>query len=370
MIKIILFLLTFSFSSLSSELTAILIQAKAKYNFPAVGALLNQQGSIKEVDVIGYRRSELDIQAADQDKFHLGSCGKSITATLAAILVDGGYLKWEDPLSKLLPNTKMHVGYKNIPFQDLFAHQAGLIKSLPLIDNGDFFKKLIKMNPNMGRKAVTEKALSLKPIVKTPNGHDYSNAGYIIASYIIEQKMGKPFELLLLEKIFRPLDMNSCGFGPVSRKRNKDKPKQPWGHYLDPNSKKLVSHHGDNPPAYQAAGRIHCSLFDWAKYLDMHNKGLNGISKFLKPKTFKHLFTPHPRDTTSFYTYGGWVRLKRGWSKGEVYTHSGSNTLNYAIVWLAPKVNSFLIGTTNRGGIEGAQGLDFIFTDMIRRNIK
>ena len=40
---------------------------------------------------------------------------------------------------------------------------------------------------------------------------------------------------------------------------------------------------------------------------------------------------------------------KRPWGKGTVLTHSGSNTMWYAIVWVAPQLDqAFLVATNSR----------------------
>jgi hypothetical protein len=63
----------------------------------------------------------------------------------------------------------------------------------------------------------------------------------------------------------------------------------------------------------------------------------------LDRKTLSRLITP-----TGTYA-GGWILAKRPWGKGTVLTHSGSNTMWYATVWVAPKLNrSFLAATNSR----------------------
>ena len=44
---------------------------------------------------------------------------------------------------------------------------------------------------------------------------------------------------------------------------------------------------------------------------------------------------------------GGWIVVKRSWGKGFVLTHSGSNTMWYTVVWVAPRLNRAFIVATN-----------------------
>ncbi len=48
-------------------------------------------------------------------------------------------------------------------------------------------------------------------------------------------------------------------------------------------------------------------------------------------------------------------------------THTGSNTLGYAVIWLAPQRNAALLAATNCGSDRGFQALDAAVGAMIRR---
>ena len=39
-----------------------------------------------------------------------------------------------------------------------------------------------------------------------------------------------------------------------------------------------------------------------------------------------------------------------GWGGGRVFTHSGSNNQNFAVVWMAPLKNFAVLAATNQGG--------------------
>jgi hypothetical protein len=53
----------------------------------------------------------------------------------------------------------------------------------------------------------------------------------------------------------------------------------------------------------------------------------------LKAKKIRKLHTP-PDDRDYVC---GWQVLQRGWAGGRALTHSGSNTMWYLVMWLAPK---------------------------------
>lgn len=48
--------------------------------------------------------------------------------------------------------------------------------------------------------------------------------------------------------------------------------------------------------------------------------------------------------------YGcGWSIFDRDWANGRALTHSGRNTMNYAIAWLASNKDFAVIAATNQG---------------------
>ena len=61
----------------------------------------------------------------------------------------------------------------------------------------------------------------------------------------------------------------------------------------------------------------------------------------------------------------GWAVTKRPWAKGLVLTHSGSNTIWFATVWIAPKTNRIFVAATNRGDDTASKGVDAAFGPMI-----
>ena len=77
----------------------------------------------------------------------------------------------------------------------------------------------------------------------------YSNQGYAIVGAMLEKITGQDCETLITERLFKPLHMDTAGFGPPGTKDTVD---QPWGHIH-----KLfmtIPMQADNPPAIASAG--------------------------------------------------------------------------------------------------------------------
>ena len=160
--------------------------------------------------------------------------------------------------------------------------------------------------------------------------------------------------------LFKPLGMASAGFGPPASVGQVD---QPWGHRKGTSGIKAVAPGpgADNPLAISPAGAVHCSLGDLAKYAAFHMAGERGGNPFLKSESFKKLHEPMGDDYAL-----GWVVVKRQWAGGRALTHSGSNTMFYVVVWMAPEKNCAVIIASNIGVNEAAAGCDEVAGKLIQ----
>jgi CubicO group peptidase (beta-lactamase class C family) len=325
----------------NAEFGSILSKIKDKYSVPGIAGAMSVNGEMSLIGSSGVRKIGSEIRLETKDKFHLGSCTKSMTATVAATFVEEGKLNWDDKLSKFFPNLEIHQDFNDVTFDMLLAHYSGLEAD----PNDDLYEMLSELETPVARNEVSKIFLKNKPKF-SPGTGNYSNIGYIIAGNILERLSGKTWEILVSERLFSPLGMSTCSFGPTSDPLETIIT-QPWGHYEENGIISPV--HFDNALFYGPAGSVHCSLEDWNKYLSVHIDGFNGKSGILKSKTFKKLHTPYPA-SAEVYTYGAWIRLERNWAGGPVLMHTGSNVVNYANVWLAPKINSSIVSTLNIGG--------------------
>jgi hypothetical protein len=118
----------------------------------------------------------------------------------------------------------------------------------------------------------------------------------------------------------------------------------------------------DNPEVMGPAGTVHYSLSDWAKFVGDQLRGDRGERALLRTESYKHLHTPaFGGDYAS-----GLLVTERPWGGGTVLTHAGSNTMNYAVVWLAPKRDFAVLVCTNQGGDSASKGTDEAAAVLIR----
>lgn len=348
---LLILLFFFSCGKSSSQNESIsLLASLSRYQLPGWGKIALKDGTIQELHVEGVRKYGDPMSILPDDKFHLGSCSKAMTATLAAVLVEEGKLQWHTTMSELLPDFNLHPSYQSMSFDTLLVHRAGLSRTK------DHWLFGVIQSPSYtstsAREFMARTILELPPETSPGAVYQYSNSHYIIAGYILEKITGRSWEDLMKEKIFSPLGMNSCGFGPTS-------PENVWGH------EELRPVHIDNPEAFGPGARIHCSLSDWGKFLQEHINGFNGVNGIVKATTFTKLHSQANIDSP--YTYGGWLRYERPWASGPTLTHDGSNTINYAKVWFAPRLKLGVAAVTNTGGTDAQKATEELISDMIKR---
>jgi CubicO group peptidase (beta-lactamase class C family) len=89
------------------------------------------------------------------------------------------------------------------------------------------------------------------------------------------------------------------------------------------------------------------SLADWAKYAAFHLRGARGEEPLLPADVFQKLHTPIADDKTG--NAFGWIVTDRGWAGGKALIETGSNTMWFAVLWLAPERNATYLVATNAG---------------------
>lgn len=329
-----------------TKVTRLLQPIRQKYHLPAMSAAVVTSDGLKLVGAVGVRKRGTEIPVTLDDLWHLGSDGKIMTSTLIARLVERGQLRWDITLAEVFPEAapQMHPDFRQVTLLQLLSHHAGLPANLDLgVYSGT-------NAPQLRRRAVQDE-LRHAPESKPGSTHAYSNLGYIIAAAVVEKTTGQPWETLITQEVFQPLRMNSAGFGGTGTPGIID---QPWPHSENGAPVGVNGPDMDNPPVMGPAGRIHCTIQDWARFVQDQLRGARGESALLKPESYQKLQTqPFGGDYAL-----GWSVLSRSWGGGKVLNHCGDNTMNCANVWVAPKKDFAILVCVNQSGDQAFQATD------------
>jgi D-alanyl-D-alanine carboxypeptidase len=148
------------------------------------------------------------------DRYRVASLAKSFVATVVLQLVGEGKLRLGDTVERWLPG--LVPNGENITIRHLLSHTSGIFNyeldpriSAPYLsgDLGYYWSPL----------SIIEIAISHEPLY--PPGETaistYSNTNYILAGLIVEAATGKPIEVQMRQRIFKPLDLDATSY-PLS----------------------------------------------------------------------------------------------------------------------------------------------------------
>lgn len=166
--------------------------------------LVAQNGEILFSQGYGLADRENQIENTSQTKFRLGSITKQFTAMAVLILQSSGQLDVQDPICRYLPECPD--SWQEITIHHLLSHTSG-IPNLTEFPNFKTFKAM-PSTPEQTIARFKDKPLDFQPGKKW----HYSNSGYVLLGYIIEQVSGQSYEMFLQQNIFVPLGMTSTGY--------------------------------------------------------------------------------------------------------------------------------------------------------------
>jgi CubicO group peptidase (beta-lactamase class C family) len=294
------------------------------------------------------------VAVTTNDLWHLGSDTKAMTATLAGVLVEAGTLHWDTTIAAVFPElaAALQPATTNLTLKHLLAHRAGLPRD---VNWGQFKQGTVQAQ----RLQVVREALAKKPEFAPGERYQYSNTGYVIVGAMLERVTGQPWEEAIRERVFSPLGMTSVGFGGVGTPGQLD---QPWPHGPKGKPQRKNGPAMDNPAVIGPAGRVHCTLQDWAKFIADQLRGARGERALLTPASYQRLQTPPFGGNYAL----GWGVAQRDWGGGTVLSHTGCNTMNFANVWVAPLKNFAVLVCINQGDDVAFKASDAAASALIR----
>ncbi|MBI3817284.1 MAG: beta-lactamase family protein [Planctomycetes bacterium] len=345
--------------SLDASLAAII----QKHHIPGIAALaVRGDGTILFEGVAGVRANGNPEAITINDRFHLGSCTKAMTATLCARLVEEKKLTFKSTCGEILKEQvpEMHEDWKSVTLEQLLTNRSGAPGDLQFDGLWNSLWQF-KGSASEARLALARGVLRRAPDAKPGSKFIYSNGGFSIAGAMAEVVTKKPWEDLMREKIFGPLGMASAGFGAPGEK---GKYNEPCGHRPDGTAVE-PGPGADNPVAIGPAGIVHCTIRDWAKFAAEHVREGRDGSKLLSKDSFIKLHKPADEKDNPYAM--GWGITERDWAGGRTLTHNGSNTMWFCVTWLAPAKDFAVLIACNIGSDGAGKGCDAAAWEVIQR---
>ncbi len=234
-----------------------------RYQLPGLAVGVVENGEVVYIRATGRQRGGGGPGINNETLFKIASNTKAMTAAVLARLVDAGKLKWDDPVTKYLPDFRMHDPWvtRELQVRDLLVHNSGLGAGA-----GDL---MLWPEPNrFTRQDVLHGLRYLKPAYSFRSRYAYDNTLYIVAGEVAAAAGGMPYEALVRKELFEPLGMTRCQVGEW-RRDEVGNVAQP--HVLRDGRYVPGRTDGETVPAIPmaAAGGIRCDLDDMLKWVSM-----------------------------------------------------------------------------------------------------
>jgi CubicO group peptidase (beta-lactamase class C family) len=340
-------------------------QAMARYQLPGLAVGIVQDGQVVYARTAGELEAGTG-QAIDADTlFKIASNSKAMTAGVLARLVDAGKLKWDDPVTRYLPDFRMHDSWvtREMQVRDLLIHNSGLG-----LGAGDL---MLWPEPNrFTRKDIIAGLAHLKPTHSFRSHYAYDNLLYVVAGEVAAAAGGAPYDELVKRELFQPLGLKRCQVGEWNR-RQVGNVAQP--HMRTPEGHRVIRGDGEVIPdiTSMAAGGIRCSLNDMLTWMTMWLSP-DATPAWLSPAQRKAVWTPHMPmpvsarmrawDNSHFSAYG------YGWRLSDVngvwkVAHTGTLAGMYSSVILLPDQRTGIVILINGEGEQARTALGQVLTD-------
>jgi CubicO group peptidase (beta-lactamase class C family) len=323
-------------ASVTRELDRFIKQGMKDWEVPGLSIAVVHGDSV--ILAAGYGTRALG-QAGAVDAntlFGIMSTTKAFTAMLVAMLVDDGTLRWDDPVTRWIPEFQMPDPYvtRVLTVKDLLTHSTGLGNADMLWARGD-----------LSEAEIFRRMRLLTPAYGFRDGFVYQNVMYGLAGEVIARASGMPYTDFLRQRIFLPLGMRrtfpTWAATAASHDANISR-----AHFRIRDTIRVIEE--DKVDLLAAAGSTWSTANDmtrWLRFL-LDSARVNG-RRLVSDSSFRMLFTPqvmvppgefYPSQTL---TRPHWMSYGLGWFqqdyRGEAIDfHTGSLDGRTAIIGLIP----------------------------------
>lgn len=281
----------------------------------AAFVVANRHG-IVAVGTAGHTDTTRSRRIDENTVFRVASVSKTFAAGLTGVLVQEGQLSWDDRVVDYVPDFRLQGDSRQVRLQHVLGQSTGLIPHAydNLIEDG------------LPLERIQEKYAELSFLCSPGECYSYQNSIFSLIEPVIEQRTHQPYEALLEERLFRPLEMRTASVGYEAFVAN---PNHARPHVKRGQAWKTVPVKPNYYRVAPAAG-VNASARDMGQWLMAQ---LGGRPEVLDPAVVENLVQPrvstvrdtrrkHWRDLLTEAHYGlGWRIYRLG--EHDIAYHSG-----------------------------------------------
>ncbi len=206
-------------------------------------------------------------------------------------MIEENKIGWNTRFFEVYPELKERSlnDYWTITLEDLFLCRAGI----KAYTSGDEIIPQLDSTCHNIRYEFGKWLIQQKPASKTQEDkfeYLYSNAGYTMASLMLEGVSGKSYHELISTYIIDEMGIETLIGFP-----NRSDPNQPWGHTITKNGIEIFEPGNSYtiPEPLIPAGDLSMKPLGFAKYIQLSLQGLKGKDNFIKADSYKYVHFEH-----------------------------------------------------------------------------
>lgn len=297
--------------------------------------------------VAGRRRASKPDPVERDDRWHIGSVSKAMTATAMLRQAERGAFDLDESVLDGLSGTPWASVAPSDPFaratiRDLLAHRAGMQRN----PTYRLFARYVLLGHGLERTNDRAIRASLTSDLGTHGDYRYSNSGYGIAGLIAAHRTGQSWQDSLLAEVARPVGIDSLGFG-----RPEWFGPAPWGHWPKPLTGGFmdvrIGKRGLDLELMRPAGDVHVSLDGLAQHGMFHLAQLAALDGgganpgVLSEESMARQYSPVGGPMDPFrggqYALGWHIEASApDFGGGRLVWHSGSDLHSFTLIGLLP----------------------------------
>lgn len=169
----------------------------ARRHIPGVSLAVVRGGKVIKAQGYGFADLEHEVPVTPQTVFKIGSVSKQFLATGIMLLAQDGRLQVDDPVARYLAGAPE--SWRGITLRHFLTHTSGVSREGPAFD-------ALKVQPD---SVVVQSAFARPLEFPTGSKYQYCNVCYFALADIIARVSGKPWDVFLAERVFRPIGMTA-----------------------------------------------------------------------------------------------------------------------------------------------------------------
>lgn len=320
---------------------------RGSYFVPSLGVAEVTIDDIIAFGPVGKAGGNSDRLVTAESFYQLGSCTKAMTATALVKLMQNGALSWDTRLLDIFPEyaATAKPEYREITLGELASHQAGFA---PAGDQATWDRlRFYQVSETEYLGKILRDASWIRR-----GRYLYSNNGYAALGAVIERRTGLSYPEAMKKLLFEPLGVKTHFGFPKDLG-----PDQPWGNTAHWGAAAPARERDQSIPVVLApAGIASMNLRDYARFLQLHLRGLLGVNDSgftadMISKLHQSLVVTGKPFEEAYAA--GWVIQKLN---GEtIHWHAGSAGNFMAIMAINPGRKKGVVVVTNVGSVQGSR---------------